>query len=83
MIIFFQNKMGSFVQNYRIATGTYLFTKPERRAWDIIFLVMLILFTIGFISLSINTYRAFGRLLWGAGSTAKTVVDGTATASGN
>ncbi|OHS99136.1 hypothetical protein TRFO_34489 [Tritrichomonas foetus] len=66
----------SFIKNYRIATGVYLFTKPEQRVWDIIFLVLLITFTIGIISLSINTYRSFGRLLWGSGArVVKNIVD--------
>lgn len=59
--------LDSFIRNYRIATGTYLFSKTERRIWDIIFLILLVAFTIGFIDLSINTYRSFGRLLWGTG----------------
>ena len=73
----------SFVKNYRIATGTYLFTRPERRAWDIVFIIMLVLFTIGFISLTINTYRSFGRLLWGSGNTITNNIPNTeTTASG-
>lgn len=76
--------MSSFVRNYRIATGTYLFTRPERRAWDIVFIILLVLFTIGFISLTINTYRSFGRLLWGDGKKIPNVTPiNEATTGGN
>ena len=60
--------LNSFFLNYRIATGTYLLTKTERRIWDVIFITLFVLFTIGLIDLSINTYRSFARLLWGSGT---------------
>lgn len=57
--------MGLFL-NYQIATGVYLFTKPERIVWHIIFAILTITFLTGFYKLGVNTYRSFSKVFFGS-----------------
>ena len=71
--IFYKILMGcdpiTLFKNYRMATGVYLFSKKERLAWDLIFLILIFIFFIGLIQLMIGTYNSFARVFFGAVTT--------------
>ena len=52
-------------RTYRIATGVYLFSKKEKLAWDITFLLLIFLFFVGILKLSISSYKSFVRVFFG------------------
>ncbi|EAX98554.1 hypothetical protein TVAG_281520 [Trichomonas vaginalis G3] len=55
----------SLFKNYRMATGVYLFSKKERLAWDLTFLILIFIFLIGLVQLTIGTYHSFIRVFFG------------------
>lgn len=73
--------LDKLVKHYRTATGVYLFSKPEQRAWDIAFIIIIVAFIVGLLNLSSGTIHSFQRLFSAAASAAAAENAGNAAAS--
>lgn len=73
----FQSMFDKLIKHYRTATGVYLFSKPEQRAWDIAFIIIFVAFVIGLINLSFGTIHSFQRLFSSGASVASAAAGAT------